>query len=69
MEAQQAESVKKILLTVNEAARLLSLSRPFLYRLMQRGEIASLKFGSSRRIKLEELLAFVERQSLLQAGK
>jgi len=68
MQAQQAEPTKKLLLTVNEAAQMLSLSRPFFYRLMQRGEIASLKLGGSRRIQLTELQAFVARQVSTQKG-
>ncbi len=58
----------RLLLTVDEAARMLSLSRPFLYRLMQRGEIASIKLGGSRRIELAELQAFVARQVAAQRG-
>ncbi|MBA3823176.1 MAG: helix-turn-helix domain-containing protein [Ktedonobacterales bacterium] len=49
----------RLLFTVNEAARILSLSRPFIYRLIQRGEIASLKVGGLRRIALEDLQKFV----------
>ena len=51
----------KLLLTVIEAAQALNLSRAFMYRLLQRGELASLKLGGSRRIAWIGLLAFVER--------
>ncbi len=51
----------KLLYTVNEAAQALSLSRAFLYRLMQRGELASLKLDGVRRITWRQLQAFVER--------
>jgi excisionase family DNA binding protein len=51
----------KLLLKVEEAAQLLSLSRKTLYDLMRRGELASLKIGGSRRISLTALHAFISR--------
>jgi len=51
----------KLLLKVEEAAQLLSLSRKTLYDLMSRGELASLKIGGSRRIPLTALHAFIAR--------
>jgi excisionase family DNA binding protein len=51
----------KLLLRVEEAAQLLSLSRKTLYDLMSRGELASLKIGGSRRIPLTALHDFVAR--------
>ncbi len=59
MQTEQAQQEIRLLFTVNEAARILSLSRPFIYRLIQRGEIASLKVGGLRRIALEDLQKFV----------
>jgi excisionase family DNA binding protein len=49
-----------ILLRVEEAARLLSLSRTTVYELMERGELPSIKYGAARRIPrtaLEEWVA------------
>jgi excisionase family DNA binding protein len=51
----------KLLLKVEEAAHLLSLSRKTIYDLMSRGELASLKIGGSRRIPLTALHAFIAR--------
>ena len=51
----------KLLLKVEEAAQLLSLSRKTIYDLIRRGELASLKIGGSRRIPLTELHAFIAR--------
>jgi excisionase family DNA binding protein len=54
-------SASKLLLKVEEAAHLLSLSRKKVYDLMRRGELASLKIGGSRRIPLTALHAFIAR--------
>lgn len=60
-ETTTKEAVPKLLYTVSEAAQVLSLSRAVLYRLMQRGELASLKLDGARRITWKQLQAFVER--------
>lgn len=56
-------SAPKLLLRVEEAAQLLSLSRKTIYDLLRRGELASLKIGGSRRIPtaaLQDLIARLE---------
>ena len=61
----------ELLVTVDEAARRLSVGRTFLYGLVMRGEIASLKLGRGRRIPVAALVRFVheelEAQSPLEA--
>ena len=52
----------RLLLTPEEAARTLSLSRTVLYELMLTREIESIKIGRSRRVPLEALTAFIERK-------
>ncbi len=52
---------EKVLLRIDEAAGLLGVGRSFLYALVQRGEIASVKLGRARRIPRQELDAYVRR--------
>lgn len=50
----------KVLLTVPEAAKRLSLSRTFTYELVMSGALESLKLGKARRIPVAALGKFVE---------
>jgi excisionase family DNA binding protein len=50
----------KVLLTVDEAARALSLGRTYTYQLIMCGQIASIKVGRKRLVPLVALRAFVE---------
>lgn len=52
----------KLLLTVPEAAHLLSIGRSRCYQLLLGGELRSLKLGRRRLIPREALNAFVARQ-------
>ena len=52
----------KVLLTVEEAADILSLSRSLVYVLMANHEIASIKIGRIRRIPMTALHEFVSRR-------
>ena len=45
--------------TVEEAARLLSLNRTKMYALCMRGDIRSIKIGRSRRIPIAALQQFI----------
>ena len=60
----------KVLVSVDEAAMLLSLGRTMVYRLVMKGAIPSLKLGRTRRIPVAALhfdnLAEVSR---LQSGR
>ncbi|MCU0310688.1 MAG: helix-turn-helix domain-containing protein [Acidimicrobiales bacterium] len=51
----------KLLLTPEEAAKALSISRSKLYELIARGEIESVRIGTSRRISTRALDEFVEK--------
>lgn len=53
--------VTRFLLSVDEAAQSLHISRVGIYRLMQRGELRSVKVGGLRRISVTALQAYVDR--------
>jgi len=55
------QTLTKLLLKVEEAAHLLSLSRKTVYDLIGRGDLASLKIGGCRRIPLSALHDFIAR--------
>ncbi len=52
-----------LIVRVEEAARLLSLSRSTIYEMMDRGELPSVRCGAARRIPMAALRAWVERQT------
>lgn len=54
------ERWRKLLLTPEEAARALSISRSKLYELIARGQLHSVRIGTSRRIPVSALVEFVE---------
>lgn len=59
--SMETEAVKpKLAYTVKEASSLLSLSRAHIYRLLDRGEIASIQIGRSRRITHHQLEVFLQ---------
>ncbi len=49
----------KQLMTVKEVALLLRISRSALYRLIERGELPSLRLGHSVRLRADDVLAFM----------
>src|ERR1700760_2091802 len=61
----------EVMLTPTEAAELLGMSRPFVARLLERGDIPSelLPDSRHRRIKLEDVLAFQDRRERRSEGR
>lgn len=50
----------RLLVTVEDAARRLSIGRSHIYEQMQRGGLRSVRIGRSRRILITDLEAFIE---------
>ncbi len=50
----------RLLVTVDEAARRLSIGRSHLYEYLLRGSLRSVRVGRSRRIASHDLEAFIE---------
>lgn len=59
----------EILVSIKEAARRLAIGRSNLYVHLQRGQLASVRIGRSRRIAVEELDAFVARMAGAEADQ
>ena len=52
------------LLTINEVAQILHVSRSLVYLLVQRGEIATVRLGNALRVHPEDLEAYVYEKRL-----
>lgn len=59
---EESQIEPKLLLTVSEAAQRLSLGRSFVYQLVMKGKIHSIKIGRSRRIPVGALEQFITQQ-------
>lgn len=53
--------VPKLLLDVNEVAKLLGLGRSHVYGYLLRGELRSLKLGRRRKIPVDSLREFIQK--------
>ncbi|MEX1071398.1 MAG: helix-turn-helix domain-containing protein [Anaerolineales bacterium] len=48
------------LLRATEVAEILNVSKAFVYQLMQKGLIRTVRIGASRRIRMEDLSRFIQ---------
>jgi excisionase family DNA binding protein len=60
--------IEPLLVRVEEAARILSLSRSTIYEMMDSGELPSVRRGAARRIPVAALHEWIARQ-VQQDGK
>ena len=68
MDLQTEQSIKPTiespnlqLLTAGEAAKLLMITPRTVYRMIENGEIATVRFGGSVRIRKQDLERFIEK--------
>jgi len=59
MVLQRDLPVEKLLLTLPEVGRVLAISRSKLYDLLNSGNLPSFYIGKSRRVRISDVLAFV----------
>jgi excisionase family DNA binding protein len=52
-------ALPKLLLTIDETARMLSMSRSSVYRLILSGQLVSLKIGGKRRVSVQTLHSYI----------
>jgi excisionase family DNA binding protein len=52
--------MESFLFTVQEAAQALKMSRSKVYGLIKEGQLHSVKIGGSRRLRKQDLLAYVD---------
>lgn len=61
MTAQDARHLPAVLLTVEEAAQRLRVSRTTMFGLIKSGEVESVQIGRLRRIRPDALTAYTQR--------
>jgi excisionase family DNA binding protein len=59
---------QRLLLTVSEAAQRLGIGRSLLYELLAEGQVESIHVGRLRRIPIDALAAYIDRQRPNRAG-
>ena len=59
---------QRLLLTVSEAARQLGIGRSLLYELLADGQVESIHVGRLRRIPIDALADFIDRQRSSRPG-
>jgi excisionase family DNA binding protein len=67
MEAHEHDP--RLLITVEEAARRLSIGRSHAYAFVAGGELRSVRIGRCRRIRVSDLDSFIERLAALEGRR
>jgi excisionase family DNA binding protein len=63
MALAETVTLRKLLVSVDEAAQMLSIGRSLVYKLVLSQQVQSVKIGRTRRIPVFALEAFIARQS------
>lgn len=63
-----ADTTDAVLLTVEQAARRLNISRSTAYALIAEGRLASIRIGALRRVPVQALEDFVTAQRQIDGG-
>jgi len=59
-DALQDTGLPPRLLRIEEVADILQISRSYCYQLVQTNQLTSVRLGRSRRIRIQDLLVFIE---------
>ncbi len=59
---RQLEPIPRLLLTVEQAAEAMSLSRDSVYELIRSGELVSIRHGTRRLVSVQAIHRFIERR-------
>jgi excisionase family DNA binding protein len=61
--------LERLLVRISEAAAILACERKRIYKLFDDGEIETIGHGASRRVVVDSLRAYVEREREIERGR
>lgn len=62
LQERELEPVPRLLLTVEQAAESMAISRNSVYELIRSGELVSIRHGTRRLVSVEAIRRFIERR-------
>ena len=65
----KTENLESLVLTYNDAARLLAVCKRTVERMVKNGELPAIRVGSAPRISRAALMEFIERASVIATAK